>query len=188
MGGASAEANIDTEGLKDSGVVTVKAISRVSDKIWNRSGRGSDVGDNGSKLQGTAPTKSGLELSSLLDIERIEHVGVSGKDSEGTVASPTGQCSGSDSRLMGERGLPESSPPNWRSLFADGPKSCAPLVFSPPSIVDGKTVINPPAGAVLEGVEFWEGCIVGQFLDKRLPLLSRVEDVLQLQLTKKLCL
>ena len=95
---------------------------------------------------------------------------VSGKDSEGTVASLTGQCSGSGSRLMGERGLPEPSAQNWRSLFADGPKSYAPLVFSSPSIVDGKTVIIPPAGAVLEGVEFWEGCIVGQSLDKRLPL------------------
>ena len=86
------------------------------------------------------------------------------------MATPISHRSGSGFGLMGERGLPESSPPNWRSLFAGRPKSCAPLVFSTPSIVDGKTVINPPVGAVLEGVEFWEGCIVGQLFEKRLPL------------------
>ena len=43
-------------------------------------------------------------------------------------------------------------------------------MFSTPSRVDGKKIINLPAEAVLEGVGLWEGCLVGQFLDKRLPL------------------
>ena len=98
-----------------------------------------------------------------------------------TVNNVSGKCRGVPESIMQtgdprscssreDRGLPASSPPNWRSLFADLPKSYDPLVFSTPSIVDGKTVIIPPAEALLEGVEFWEGCLVGQFFDKRLPL------------------
>ena len=66
--------------------------------------------------------------------------------------------------------FPVTSSPNWRSLFTGRPKSCAPLVFSSPSRVDGKMIINPPAEAVVKGVGIWEGCLVGQFFDKRLSL------------------
>ena len=59
---------------------------------------------------------------------------------------------------------------NWRSLFVNRPKSCTPLVFSNPARVDGKVIINPPSEAVEEGLGIWEGCLVGQFFDKRLPL------------------
>ena len=34
----------------------------------------------------------------------------------------------------------------------------------------GYLTINPPPEAVAEGVGIWEGSLVGQFLDKRLPL------------------
>ena len=59
---------------------------------------------------------------------------------------------------------------NWRSLFVKQPKSCSSLVFTNPSTVDGKVIINPPLEAVVEGVGIWEGCLVGQFFGKRLPL------------------
>ena len=59
---------------------------------------------------------------------------------------------------------------NWRSLFVNRPKPCTPLVYSNPSRVDGKVIINPPSEAVEEGLGIWEGCLVGQFFDKRLPL------------------
>ena len=59
---------------------------------------------------------------------------------------------------------------NWRSLFVNRPKSCSPLAFYSPTTVDGKVTINPPAEAVVEGVGLWEGSLVGQFFDKRLPL------------------
>ena len=59
---------------------------------------------------------------------------------------------------------------NWRSLFVNHPKSCSSLVFSNPARVDRKEIINPPEEAVVEGVGIWEGCLVGQFFDKRLPL------------------
>ena len=58
----------------------------------------------------------------------------------------------------------------WRSLFANRPKSCSPLAYYNPSTLDGKVTINPPPEAVVEGVGIWEGSLVGQFLDKRLPL------------------
>ena len=57
-----------------------------------------------------------------------------------------------------------------RSLFANCPKSCSPLAYYNPSTLDGKVTINPPPEAVVEGVGIWEGRLVGQFLDKRLPL------------------
>ena len=59
---------------------------------------------------------------------------------------------------------------NWSSLFVNCPKSCSPLAFYSPTIVDGKVTITPPAEAVVEGVGLWEGSLVGQFFDKRLPL------------------
>ena len=59
---------------------------------------------------------------------------------------------------------------NWRSLFVYRPTSCSFFVFTNPSTVDGKVIINPPLEAVVEGVGIWEGCLVGQFFDKRLPL------------------
>ena len=59
---------------------------------------------------------------------------------------------------------------NWRSLFANRPKSCSSLAYYNLSTVDGKVTINPPPEAVTEGVGIWEGSLVGQFLDKRLPL------------------
>ena len=58
----------------------------------------------------------------------------------------------------------------WRSLFVTRPKSCSSLAFYNPTKVDGKLTINPPPEAVAEGVSIWEGSLVGQFLDKRLPL------------------
>ena len=59
---------------------------------------------------------------------------------------------------------------NWSSLFVNCTKSCSPLAFYNPTTVDGKVTINPPAEAVVEGVGLWEGSLVGQFFDKRLPL------------------
>ena len=59
---------------------------------------------------------------------------------------------------------------NWRSLFANRPKSSSTLPFYNPSTVDGKVTVNPPPEAVAEGVGLWEGSLVGQFFDRRLPL------------------
>ena len=36
--------------------------------------------------------------------------------------------------------------------------------------MNGKLTINPLAEVVVEGVGIWEGSLVGQFFDKRLPL------------------
>ena len=81
---------------------------------------------------------------------------------------PTGISKSSLS--VGDCGLPAATSPNWKSLFSVKPKVCAPMAFSEPPIVDGQRVIQPPAEAVLEGVEMWEGSLVGQFFDKGLPL------------------
>ena len=36
-------------------------------------------------------------------------------------------------------------------------------------MANGKLVAKPPVEAVNEGIDMWKGCLVGQFLDKRLP-------------------
>ena len=59
---------------------------------------------------------------------------------------------------------------NWRSLFVNRPKSCSSLAYFNPTTVDGKLTINPPPEAMAERVGICEGVLVGQFLDKRLPL------------------
>ena len=60
--------------------------------------------------------------------------------------------------------------PNWKSLFSIPSRSSSPLVFSIPSRVNGRLVVKPPDEAVFEGVGLWQGCLVGQFFDKRIPL------------------
>ena len=58
---------------------------------------------------------------------------------------------------------------SWKTLFSLPAKTSGPLQFSKPCRIDGKLVVKPPAEAVEEGIDMWRGCLVGQFLDKRLP-------------------
>ena len=58
---------------------------------------------------------------------------------------------------------------SWKSLVSIPVKSGSPLQFYRPHCADGKLVAKPPAEAVNEGIDMWKGCLVGQFLDKRLP-------------------
>ena len=63
-------------------------------------------------------------------------------------------------------GVPVQS---WSSLFSMPVKTGGPLQFYKPHRVDGKMVVRPPVEVVNEGIDLWKGCLVGQFLDKRLP-------------------
>ena len=58
---------------------------------------------------------------------------------------------------------------SWKSLVSIPVKSGIPLQFYRPHCADGKLVAKPPVEAVNEGIDMWKGCLVGQFLDKRLP-------------------
>ena len=58
---------------------------------------------------------------------------------------------------------------SWNTLFSVPAKTNGPLQFSRLQSADGKPVVKPPAEAVMEGIDMWKGCLVGQFLDKRLP-------------------
>ena len=58
---------------------------------------------------------------------------------------------------------------SWKSLVSIPVKSGSPLQFYRPHCADGKLVAKPPVEAVNEGIDMWKGCLVGQFLDKRLP-------------------
>ena len=58
---------------------------------------------------------------------------------------------------------------SWKALFSMPAKTYGPLQLSRPHKSDGKFVVKPPEEAVMEGIDMWKGCLVGQFLDKRLP-------------------
>ena len=72
---------------------------------------------------------------------------------------------------------------SWRNLISMPMKTDSPLQFYTPHCVDGKLVAKPPMEAVNGGIDIWKGCLatypkkkkkkkgclVGQFLDKRLP-------------------
>ena len=58
---------------------------------------------------------------------------------------------------------------SWKSLVSIPVKSGSPLQFYRPHCANGKLVAKPPTEAVNEGIDMWKGCLVGQFLDKRLP-------------------
>ena len=58
---------------------------------------------------------------------------------------------------------------SWKNLVSMPVKTGGPLQFYMPNCADGKLVAKPPVEAVNEGIDMWKGCLVGQFLDKRLP-------------------
>ena len=58
---------------------------------------------------------------------------------------------------------------SWKNLFSVPKKTNGQLRYSKPHRTDGKIVVKPPEEAVMEGIDMWKGCLVGQFLDKRLP-------------------
>ena len=60
---------------------------------------------------------------------------------------------------------------SWKSMVSIPVKSGSPLQFYRPHCDNGKLVAKPPAEAVNEGIDMWKGCLVGQFLDKRLSFL-----------------
>ena len=58
---------------------------------------------------------------------------------------------------------------SWKSLVSMPVKTDGPLKYYKPHCADGIFVAKPPVEAVNEGIDMWKGCLVGQFLDKRLP-------------------
>ena len=112
------------------------------------------IKENAEVLQSTPVLGLGVE-----DFPPIRPLSVSGASIEASKLK-----SGS------EKGRGATVTHNWRSLFVKRPKSCSTLAFYKPSKLDGKVTVNPPPEAVAEGVGLWEGSLVGQFFDKRLPV------------------
>ena len=59
---------------------------------------------------------------------------------------------------------------SWKNLFSAPAKTNSTLDFFASACVDGMPVIHPLDEAVFDGVSMWKGCLVGQFIDKRLPI------------------
>ena len=68
-----------------------------------------------------------------------------------------------------DRNVDLSPVKSWQNLFSVAKKTNGQLRYSKPHRTDGKIVVKPPEEAVMEGIDMWKGCLVGQFLDKRLP-------------------
>ena len=102
-------------------------------------------------LQGTGLASHGYEK---------EYVSKSGKGAE----------EARDSDVWGNEGVRKGAPvKSWSNRFSMPVKTGGPLQFYKPHSADGKIIARPPAEVVNEGIDMWKGCLVGQFLDKRLP-------------------
>ena len=90
---------------------------------------------------------------------------------KGNVSKPgRGAEEARGSEIGGNEGVKKDAPvKSWSNLFSLPAKTGGPLHFHKPHCADGKIVARPSAEVVNEGIEMWKGCLVGQFLDKRLP-------------------
>ena len=108
-----------------------------------------------------------VTMASVVDgIEVVEGKEQSPKSKTGRGAEET---RGSD--LGGNKGVRQGEAPpvkSWKNLFSLPVKTSGPLQFYRPHSADGNLVARPPAETVNEGIDMWKGCLVGQFLDKRL--------------------
>lgn len=62
-------------------------------------------------------------------------------------------------------------PVSWKDKVVAG-KTVVPrmaLQYFAPSVVNEKLVVNPPEEVVLLGSEKWKDCVVGYFIDRKLP-------------------
>ena len=146
----------------DSGVAITNLVAAISSDL------------QGTTPPSTVPVRYEIGIRPVSSFSPIRSVsgfvkGVFGKN-RGAIKAVIPSRDPRASLSMGDLGLPVTSYLNWKVLFVGRPNSCAPLVFSTPYRVDRKMIINPHAEAVVEGVGIWEGCLVGQFFDKRLPL------------------
>ena len=133
---------------------------------------------------GSAPTSS--ELNGAAPASSNPAIGTRLKSSPGSFPSPIKQ----DEHARRGSGLVENGyvhfntdfpatidmemanvPPvmSWKSLVSMPVKTGGPLQCYEPHYADGKLVAKPPVEAVNEGIDMWKGCLVGQFLNKRLP-------------------
>ncbi|KAG5535909.1 hypothetical protein RHGRI_023626 [Rhododendron griersonianum] len=66
-----------------------------------------------------------------------------------------------------------SSKPKWVDVVApfsyDSTSSSMNLSYFPPQLRDSKVVVCPPQDVVDQGSDLWTDCIVGYFLDKKVP-------------------
>ena len=134
-----------------------------------------------SDLNGSAPTSSnpaiGAHLKSLLGLGRSlptsgkqdEHVRKGDLQRSGLVGNGYVHCIPDFPATINSEIANDPPVRSWKSLVSMPVKIGGPLQFYMPQCADGKIVAKPPVEAVNEGIDMWKGCLVGQFLDKRLP-------------------
>ena len=162
-------------------------ISEVVDAIPRKNINGKQVGSdilNYSHLSGEQ--ESGIDTGCLRDtVERNVGIGalmsVVEQNGHCKMGMETGPFSNSDTggnrgameKIWGGNNVERNGYPTpvktWRNLFSVPTKPTGQLQYSKPQRTDGKFVVKPPEEAVMEGIDMWKGCLVGQFLDKQLP-------------------
>ena len=134
-----------------------------------------------SDLNGSASTSSnpaiGAHLKSLLGLGRSlptsgkqdEHVRKGDLQRSGLAGNGYVHCIPDFPATINSEIANDPPVRSWKSLVSMPVKIGGPLQFYMPQCADGKIVAKPPVEAVNEGIDMWKGCLVGQFLDKRLP-------------------
>lgn len=67
----------------------------------------------------------------------------------------------------------KSSPLSWKDKVASDLSSARmSLQYYPPCVLNDKLVVNPPVEIEISGVSKWKDCVVGYFVDKKLPFMA----------------
>ena len=145
------------------------------DAIGARSLKGVS-GENGSALTNSNPASGGhprsflgLGKSLIPPGKQDEQVRKGDLQGSGSAGNGYDHCNSSSPAVINYEMTNDPPIKSWKSLVSTPVKTGGPLQFYMPHCTDGKIIAKPPVEAVNEGIDMWKGCLVGQFLDKRLP-------------------
>ena len=118
-----------------------------------------------------AHPKSSLGLGRSLPSpgKQVEHVRKGNLQGSGLAGNGYVHCNPNSAPTINLEMANDPPVKSLKSLVSMPVKTDGPLKYYKPHCVDGIFVAKPPVEAVNEGIDMWKGCLVGQFLDKRLP-------------------
>lgn len=100
-------------------------------------------------------TLTAENLSLWSELAKAQASGVSGKGTGKTMESPT----------------PHAQPSSWKDKVTvnSGDHRRLNLEFIPPLVLEDRVLVSPPPEVEELGLAKWKNCIVGHFLDKKVP-------------------
>ncbi|KAG5552844.1 hypothetical protein RHGRI_010824 [Rhododendron griersonianum] len=73
-------------------------------------------------------------------------------------------------KVLAEKSVPTPSPRGaWKDKVRESSVGRVNLEFIPPHVINDRIVVSPPAEVEEQGLGRWKNCLVGHFLDKKVP-------------------